>query len=155
MRDIALIDSNVLLLLIIGTAAQDGIREHKRLGNFSIGNYNFLIDYLDLFEEIICIPHILAETSNLSFYSRSIPRLPLATAFRTFLDDFGELLMSSQTGMQRIEFPELGLTDSMILAMLDNQPDDCEITLISSDQKLINRARSLGHNVLDVLAEAH
>ncbi|MDR3373938.1 MAG: hypothetical protein P4L98_09440 [Ancalomicrobiaceae bacterium] len=155
MTDIALVDTNVLLLVLIGSISPAEIRKHKRLSQFDVAHYEHVLEYLGLFDDIIVTPHILTETSNLSRHSqfRDSSATRIASAFRQLLKDYAEDLTASAPSAERREFAALGLTDCVILDLLDQSTDETTITLVSSDRDLVSRARSLGHSVYDVLAE--
>ncbi|MDR3495641.1 MAG: hypothetical protein P4L82_13675 [Ancalomicrobiaceae bacterium] len=154
MTDIALIDTNILLLVLIGSISPDEIRKHKRLGQFDVPHYEHVVEYMGLFDDIIVTPHILTETSNILRTPHSSARdARLPATFRRKLDEIGEILTPSAPSTERREFATFGLTDCVILDLLDQSTDDVTITLISSDHDLVNRARSLGHSVYNVIEE--
>ncbi|MFC2996820.1 hypothetical protein ACFODO_16455 [Acinetobacter sichuanensis] len=65
-RNGVLIDTNILILLIIGLTDERSIAKHKKLSAYSIEDFRLLVAILDSCKHIIASPHILAETSNLA-----------------------------------------------------------------------------------------
>ena len=67
MNDVVIVDSNLLLLLIVGSASMSYIDKHKRLsGAYSIEDFSTLGKIISEFSEIVSIPHVLTEVSNLA-----------------------------------------------------------------------------------------
>lgn len=61
-----LIDTNILILLIVGLTSVDSIASHKKLSAYSVEDFHLLVGILDSCKHIVASPHILAETSNLA-----------------------------------------------------------------------------------------
>ncbi len=61
----ALLDSNLWVLLIIGTADRDYISTHKRTNMFVVEDYDLLMRVLGGYEQLWITSHCLAEVSNL------------------------------------------------------------------------------------------
>ncbi len=59
-----LIDSNILLLLFIGSYNEHLISTFKRISNFGIKDYYLLLRLLGFFKKHITTPHILTEVSR-------------------------------------------------------------------------------------------
>lgn len=60
-----LIDTNLLVLLIVGTINPTQISLHKRTNSYSAEDYNRLITFADRFKIRVTTPNILTEVSNL------------------------------------------------------------------------------------------
>src|SRR5437667_6470122 len=65
-----LVDSNILLLLLVGNFNRRLISKFKRTQTFDEQDYDILVDLLANFGSIHTTPHVLTEVSNLS---RSLP----------------------------------------------------------------------------------
>jgi len=65
----ALIDTNLLVLLVVGTTKKEYISEHKRTNIFTERCYNELLSLLEVFDSIWITSHCLAEVSNLLKYT--------------------------------------------------------------------------------------
>jgi len=61
-----LIDSNLLLLLIVGSTNRRYIGLHKNLTDYTESDFELLGTASSMFSEIVLLPHVLAELSNLS-----------------------------------------------------------------------------------------
>ena len=68
MSGTVIIDTNLFGLLVVGTASRKYIGLHKRLNNFSEFHFDLLGLLLLNYDEVIFLPQIVAETSNLIGY---------------------------------------------------------------------------------------
>ena len=60
-----LIDTNVLVLLIVGSISPDEIYNHKRLQQYNIESHRVLLNYIKDYQTFWVTSHVVAETSNL------------------------------------------------------------------------------------------
>ena len=60
-----ILDTNLLLLLVVGLTDPALIGKHKRTRSFEVTDYDLLVNVLSGYNEIVVTPHILTETSNL------------------------------------------------------------------------------------------
>ncbi len=60
-----LIDTNLLVLLVVGALNPDHISSHKRTNTYTAEDYRLLLSFVDRFRVIITTPNILTEASNL------------------------------------------------------------------------------------------
>ena len=60
-----LLDTNLLLLLIVGLYNKSFISVHKRTNNFVPGDFDLLVESIDGYEILWVTSHCLAEVSNL------------------------------------------------------------------------------------------
>jgi hypothetical protein len=117
------IDSNLLLLLVVGLAGEKYIPKHKRLTAYTVEDYGLLVQSLSGIERIIVTPNTLTETSNLLAHISEPDRSHLFNVFREFISNAEEKYYESGEASQRHEFPRLGLTDSALLeAVSDTNP---------------------------------
>ena len=72
MRKVA-VDTNLLLLLLIGSVAPDFIDNHKRLRAYTLADFLLLEEDLKSADSLIATPNVLAELSNLAAYGGSEP----------------------------------------------------------------------------------
>jgi rRNA-processing protein FCF1 len=61
-----LVDTNLLLLYVVGAFDPQRIPAFKRTSRFTPDDYALLVDFLKRFQRIVTTPHILAEVSNLA-----------------------------------------------------------------------------------------
>lgn len=117
------VDSNLLLLLVVGLAGEEYISRHKRLAEYTVEDFRLLIQSLSGVERVIVTPNTLTETSNFLGHIAEPDRSYLFTAFREFIGTAEEKYYASGESSRRPEFPRLGLTDSALLeAVSDAYP---------------------------------
>ncbi|MGP0093006.1 MAG: PIN domain-containing protein [Xanthobacteraceae bacterium] len=153
MADVVVIDTNLLVLLMVGSASRDYIRKHKRLTEFSTDDFELLVELIGQFSQIVLLPHILAEASSLARQIDNPARSRIQDALGTLIDTTAELPIPSIHGVQRSEFNELGLTDAMILHLCNLSGSGIDPTLITVDEALANNAHALGYSVIDYKRE--
>ena len=66
MNNSVVVDSNLLLLLIVGTASREYIAKHKKLAEYSDGDLDLLTLLISQFSDILLVPHVLTEVSSFS-----------------------------------------------------------------------------------------
>lgn len=112
-----ILDSNLLLLLIVGYTSTVYIQKHKRLKSYTGDDFELLKDILDHATNIVVTPNTLTETSNLAGHIADPARAEIYAVFRAFVGDAGveECFVQSKVAVTRTEFVRLGLTDSALL----------------------------------------
>jgi hypothetical protein len=110
-----IIDSNLLTLLVVGTAARSYIAAHKRLAAYTVEDYDLLVGILGNASEVWVTPHVLAETSNLVGYAKEPARTKIYETLRKLAPVLEERQVRSGSSMERREFVRLGLTDCTML----------------------------------------
>ena len=66
MTGVVVVDANLTVLLVVGSADRDFIAKHKRLQGYTIDDFELLGILIAKFSEIVVLPHILAEVSSLA-----------------------------------------------------------------------------------------
>jgi hypothetical protein len=154
MKGVVVIDSNLLVLLVVGSASRSYISQHKRLkGVYSAEDFDLLNLMIAEFSDIVLLPHVLAETSNLAGQIGSPARAKVRGALRKLIESCAELPVQSVHGARRAEFHHLGLTDSVILHLCTMQMQGISPTLLTADRPLADRAAALGYSVIDYRQE--
>jgi hypothetical protein len=139
-----IIDSELLVLLIVGAASPTFIRKHKNLSTYTEDDFDFLAAFLARAPAVVLMPHTLTEASNLVRQIKDPMRTSIGEAFRALVDALGETYIESRRGIARAEFTKIGLTDSVLLEL--TQPSD---VLLTSDHRLVEFATAAGHEVVN------
>ena len=116
-RTSLLLDSNLLLLLCIGSYDIDLIPTFKRVADYSIRDYGILAEFALGFRNLIATPHILTEVSNLA---NSLPSYLKAQWFGHFAGRIARIEERHIPASDLIgltEFSTFGLTDTAITAL--------------------------------------
>jgi hypothetical protein len=138
------IDTELLVLLIVGLASRRYISKHKRLKTYTELDFDLLQDVLLKFERIILMPNVLAETSNFLGYIDEPIRSEVFAAFRKFILAEQERYFKSATAVEQNEFLRLGLTDAcLLLAAADDH------VILTADLDLYLAACSKGHKAVN------
>ncbi len=111
------VDSNLLLLLVVGMTSRDYVEKHKRLKEFTIEDFDLLQEQLSVATEIVVTPNTLTETSNLIDHIADPARAKIYETLRTLVQSPGaaERYISSAAAVEYPELPRLGLTDCVLL----------------------------------------
>ena len=109
-----LVDTNVLLLYIIGSVDFQLIGKHKRTRAFTVEEYRVLNRLLSQFERIVTTPGILTETNNLAGQIGNPARDAIFEAFGRAVADMKERHVPAVRLVNERTFLPLGLTDSGI-----------------------------------------
>ena len=59
-----IVDTNILLLLFVGSVNKKRISKFNRTEQFSPKDYDFLVEIISYFSKIVVTPNILTEVSN-------------------------------------------------------------------------------------------
>lgn len=114
-----LVDTNVLLLFLVGSLDPGLIAKHKRVNQFTIEDFQFLDGFLRRFGAILTTPNVLTEVTNLAMQigGAAKQRLPALLAALLQKGAFEEHVAASNEASRIAEFRRLGLTDAGILLL--------------------------------------
>ena len=110
-----LVDSNLLVLLVVGRVDRSLIGRHRRLKQFTAADYDRLIETLANAERILVTPNTLTESSNLLAYQRGRSGATLVAELQTLIEQEIEVVVLSIDAAKRREFRRLGLTDAALI----------------------------------------
>jgi hypothetical protein len=138
-RPAVLLDTNLLVLLVVGNASRAYVRSHKRLGAYDERSYDILVRLLSGADALVVTPNILTETSNLLGRKDDEAGLRIVATFRAFIGLATEAVAASEKAAQRAEFARLGLADAAALDVLDDRT-----ILLTDDFPLYDAATRAG-----------
>lgn len=134
-----LIDTNILLLLIVGSSNRKRISQFKRTEQFIPEDYDLLIKLIHLFPKIITTPNILTEVNSLTNQIGEQERSKCFAIFAQLISEIDEFTLSSQDIVKNNGFIKFGLTDCGIVEVSKNQ-----YLVLTDDFKLFNYLQKLG-----------
>ncbi len=143
-RPAVLLDTNVLILYVVGLASPDYIARHKRLSAYSQHGrkaFDALQDFVSFASALQCTPNVLTEASNLLGRRDDELSLAILDAFERLVGQMEERSVNSATALARPEFRRLGLADSASLEALDD-----DSLLLTDDALLYDAALRAGVN---------
>jgi len=119
-RKYLLMDTNLLLLLLIGSLSPSRIRIEKVTANQGFDEQDFkqLCDYVGKFQKLVSTPHILTEVSNHADKIKS-NRGQLIQQFISLIETLDERSEKSELLARTDAFPRFGLTDAAISHLAD------------------------------------
>ena len=149
-----LLDANILVLLAVGTASPDYIAVHKNTADkFGIDDFALIAEIMADFSEIVVIPHVVAEASNLVGQIGNPRKALIQGALADWVSRVLELPIPSRDGIVHKEHLDLGITDAVLVHLCGIDLAGAVPTLLTIDEPLANRAASLGYAVIDYARE--
>lgn len=137
------LDTNVLLLLIVGTAIGDVVG--KRLKQYTRQDWDILQGYLVDTDRMIATPNVWTEVSNIcTFGIHKDWHRKVRETLATTIGGAVEVVCASREVAANPEFARLGLTDCAWLSVLS---DNKELVLLTDDFPLYHFALSQGFKV--------
>ncbi len=109
------IDTNLLILFIVGTTDRNLVKKHKRLKAFSLEDFDLLCRVIESSSQVFVTPNTLTETSNLLGYIDEPAKTRVFQTFRAMILATPEEYVDSRIASAAKEFQRLGLTDSALL----------------------------------------
>ena len=146
MRKAVAIDTNLLVLLVVGMTDPDYIKRHRRLHpTYKSRHFDLVREILIRAPKVICTAHILAEASNLLRQIGDPMRSEIMATYRIFIQSAEEPLIPAKQASQSSSFIPLGLTDAAILSL-----DPTDVLLLTVDHDLHIASSERGFEVLNL-----
>ncbi len=136
------LDTNLLILLIVGGVDTRIIAKHRRLSDYTEDDYVLLLVILEEASQVLVTPNTLTEASNLLAQHGEPERSLLMAGLHYLIDESEEIVVSSALASANSEFQRLGLTDSALLEAISE-----ERPLVTVDMDLYAAALTKGDNV--------
>lgn len=139
-----LIDTNLLVLFVVGSVNPDRIERFKRTSQYTRSDYQLLLRVLDCYERLYTSAHVMAEVSNLTELTGGERRLA-RRKLKDMLAILQEPWMPSVRAAQCACYESLGLTDAAIMALAREH----KCTVLTADFDLYQTLSSDGIPVLN------
>jgi hypothetical protein len=111
----AVIDSNLLLLVVIGAYDIRSIGR-GRTEKYTPNDYRLMLRVINFLERVIITPNIITEVDNLARQT-ALDKVRLARAIRNIWNKISEVYLPSETAISSAHYEKSGITDTHILAM--------------------------------------
>ena len=109
------LDSNLLVLLVVGSESRGLISRHRRLEHYSAEDYDILLELLEDADRLFVTPNTLTEASNL-LRQRGLPeRNLLMRRLQYLIHGSQEIVVASVDASSNAKFVGLGLTDAALV----------------------------------------
>ena len=125
------VDTNLLLLFVVGSESPELISKHRRLNSYSSEDYYALYQLLDQSGRVYVTPNTLTETSNLLGQHGEPERTSLLERLRSIIQDSQEVVVASTIASNSPAYVRLGLTDAVLL-----EAASTDIPLLTMDFQL-------------------
>lgn len=138
-----LIDTNLLLLLVVGLYDRRRIENFKRTSSYAQSDFQRIGWLHGQFQKLWTTPNILTEVDNLG---RQLPKNEwpgFSVALKNLNLKITENHVKSAIAMERKSFVRLGLTDNVTLSIANSY------LLISDDFALCIEASQLGYDAVN------
>lgn len=139
-----IIDTNLMLLIAVGTFNPDRILTFKRTLKYTLQDFSLMKRIVAYFERRVTTPNILTEVDNLA---RQMPAADHASISKTIHDLTARLFevhTPSAEIMKSSYYSTLGLTDSTIVAL------DTKLLVVTDDFRLSSILAHRGRDVINI-----
>lgn len=111
-----MLDSNLLLLLLVGAYDRNMIVRFKRTQQFVSDDFDLLVRFVEFFERVFVTPHILTEVSNMSGQLREPARREVRMQIQRLSEHAHEQSKPSAALVVHSRFLVFGLTDVAVIS---------------------------------------
>jgi hypothetical protein len=141
-----LLDTNLLLLLLVGSFDPSKIRTHKITANqgFNETDFDQLRNFTCTFQKLVTTPHILTEVSNHADKIKGTNHLKFLQQFISLIETLDEHLEASKLIVKTDVFVRFGLTDAAISRLAYK-----DFLVITVDSPLAGFLQKKGVNVVN------
>lgn len=139
-----LIDTNLMLLLVIGTYSSVRIASFKRTVKYTYSDYLLVADISGRFARRFTTPNIMTEVDNLSRQASEAEHAAIAHSFARVMTELIEIYVPSETALRHPLFPKIGLADTATTFLPE------EALVLTDDLPLANRLSSMGRAVINI-----
>jgi hypothetical protein len=142
------IDTNLLLLLLVGATSHEYISKHRRLYPiYNTRHFELIQRLLSSWPKVICTAHILTEASNLARQTADPMRSEIMATFKRFINLADERQVPGAEAAEQPSFFRLGLTDAAILSL-----DPAEVQVLTVDHDLHIASLEKGFDIQNLTA---
>ncbi len=141
-----LIDTNALIILLIGVVDPNLFKTHKRTSIYEEQDFHDLISFIGDIQHLVVLPNVWTEVDNLLNGFNKSHKDKYVEELTNIIKLTTEKFLESETATKSYGFFDLGLTDSLLL----EYSSECEL-LITSDSSLSDYAIANGIRVYDLV----
>jgi len=142
-----LIDTNILLLFLVGSVNRERITRFNRTQQFIPEDYELLLAFIAKFQKIVTTPNILTEVNSLANQLGEPERSQCFAIFAQFTRNvtlLDEYYVKSLDAVNTEKFIKFGLTDSGILTLSKGK-----YLVLTDDLKLASYLQSVEIDVIN------
>jgi len=135
-----LLDTNLLLVSLVGQFGPGCVEQFKRTSNYSTTDFDLIQGTISRYAGVCTTPHVIVEVSNLLDHLGKDRRTAARNLLASFADDAPEYFVKSAEVVFTPAYLKLGVTDAA-LYHIANQHD---LVLLTADLELYHYASGLG-----------
>ncbi|NEP82229.1 MAG: hypothetical protein F6K39_31250 [Okeania sp. SIO3B3] len=128
-----IVDTNILLLLFVGSVNKKRISKFNRTEQFLLEDYDLLVEIISYFSKIVVTPNILTEVNSLINQLSEPERSKSLEFLAKAVTEWDEFYVESSIVTQAEKFTKFGLTDSAIISLAQGK-----YLVLTDDLKLAN-----------------
>jgi hypothetical protein len=140
------IDSNSLVVLLVGIIDPKLISTHKRTSIYTPQDFLDLLQVIREIENLIVLPNVWTEVDNLLNNFSGNYKWIYVNEIKNIINKTSEKYLQSKLGVDKLDFFDIGLTDSLIIEL----GKECDF-IITSDSELSDFAIANGIKVYDMV----
>lgn len=130
-RGVLFVDTNLLVLLLVGSLDIEQVERFRRTRTYTRGDYALLIAFVAEFTRLLTTPNVLTEVSNLVGQLTEPLRREALVALGILAKQFEEHFHTSRELVDEPEYPRLGLSDASIIRTVNR-----DVTVLTDDLDL-------------------
>lgn len=134
-----LIDSNLLLLFLVGTIGRNRITTFKRTQKYSLEDFELLERLISTFSRIVTTPQILTEVSNLGGALSGKELVSFRSTLKSQVEVMDERFIEARRITGDGSFARLGITDAAIVLLSNDGPlvltDDLDLYVAIANRR--------------------
>ena len=134
-----IIDTNILLLYLVGRLNRERIPKFKRTQQFFVEDYDLLLQILDNFKKVVTTPNILTEVNSLASQLGEPEKTQCLITFTLLISQITEEYIESSVVAKHELFSRFGLTDCGIMLLAKNK-----YLVLTDDLKLHLYLKAMG-----------
>lgn len=139
-----LLDTNLLILFVVGLTNRSYIAKHKRLQAYDVEDFKIVSGLIEDSLGLLFVPNVLTEASNLLRQIKDPIRSEIGKIFGDIVGRVNEQYLPSVDVVVTPNFARLGLTDAVLIKLAESGGD-----LLSDDLDLYLAAHALGLNAVN------
>lgn len=140
-----LVDTNLLLLLVVGSYQPERILTFKRTLQYTLDDYALILRVLERFDRRIVTPNILTEVDNLARQLPAAEHDAISQVIFQIVSASFEIHWASAQVTQNDIYPKIGLADCVTMAVARD-----DILIVTDDFELSNRITAIGCDALNI-----
>ena len=135
----AALDTNLVVLRLVGEIAPELLGQHRRVRSFGIEDITVLEELCRSYDRLIVTPHVLAETSNLVGSGTQQVAPGAAAALSRYASEVEERHVSAQVLIEGRFAERFGFADASLIALAQ-----AGVTILTEDFPLDGWLRHAG-----------